>query len=234
MPYLPILLSHYFDQYIRPIKQPKKLFLEKQSSSAYGLYRPKATGFSIVSSFTGANTSLGAIHKKEIQILAHGPHFLPLGESEKFGIQRVCHLNLKDIIYEQSDEAFCVSGWTKLASSGECWLDHKIQKKGDRIEISAQLYNIPDDKTLAYVYFVKAIHAYVEEKEIRPKSLDHYRDVTQKVTFHGKVESLSINADFMGEMQVIPLAGDHHFWGADFLLAFLLPSSGNLYSWHLA
>ena len=58
-----------------------------------------------------------------------------------------------------------------------------------------------------------------------------YQGESKSLVFEKNQESLTLNPQYEGEMQVIPLSGTRHFWSADFLLAFSLNKKLYPYRW---
>ncbi len=64
--------------------------------------------------------------------------------------------------------------------------------------------------------------------------LDRYEGDPQTLTFEGRHTTLVLRSLFFkGTMQVIPLGGGNNFWGADFLVAYLLRPDQSHYQWHI-
>ena len=69
------------------------------------------------------------------------------------------------------------------------------------------------------------------ELSLSPGALERYQGKIARVTFEKDGEILSLHPEFEGEMQLIPLAGKHHFWSADFLIAFPINEKLKHYRW---
>lgn len=226
IPLLPLLIADYFQQYLQNNQTATQELAPNLGE--WGAGKCQFDSLCILSTFTGSGTALGAIHADYVQILAHGPHFLPLGEIEKFGVNRGCHAPFEDIHMTDSS----ISGLSKLTGT-QSWIDHKITKEENGVELLARYFQLSPGVELAYAFFIKAEKALIGDLEIRRKSLDHFSDHNQDVIFYQKDEKIILSAQFEGEMQVIPLVGDDHFWGADYLLAYMTPSADVAYRFQL-
>lgn len=150
--------------------------------------------------FSGSGVSNGAIRSETVQIPAFGPQIAPLSDSEKFGIR---FLKNPDDLW--SSPAFCPGVWYEMKGSA-----------GLPVRLDTIFYGKPEEP-LFFSFFVKADCAMVGSEKLQAKSLQRYGGVSQPVLFD---DSLCIACDPPAKLEVIPLAGDKSFWGADYLAAF--------------
>jgi len=198
------------------------------------------------------NTGLGAIHKKGIQIVSFGPHFYPLADSDCFGIYRTSNGSregFKDLTIEREEERCQFKGWSRIISPtpcyvskqnfsyihpGEQWLFFDIRAEKESLELDVRLDKCLQEAPLSFAFFISAEKASVKgEGTLMPGSLERYQGKAASLTFEKHGEIFSLHPEFEGEMQLIPLEGKHHFWSADFLIAFPLTEKLKVYSWKL-
>jgi len=88
---------------------------------------------------------------------------------------------------------------------------------------------------VAFTFFVKADNCLVGGvQSVKPRSFSRYQGRVASIQMQGKLSSLSLEAHHKhGEMQVIPLGGGDNFWGADFLVAYILNPAESRYQWHI-
>lgn len=194
---------------------------------------------SLVSSLAGKKTGLASIQKKGISIVSMGPHFVPLADSDYYGIFRPSNGSqegFKDLSIELSEGRGKMEGWTRMVSPDEgdlsqSWLHFNLQAKEEEVTLTIRKSH-ETEKELYFVFFVSADHAQMEEGEaFFPKALNRFEGASQKVLFEKGESLLEITPDFEGEMKLIPLAGGTHFWSANFLVAFSIPKKLSPYSW---
>ena len=90
--------------------------------------------------------------------------------------------------------------------------------------------------SVAFSFFVKALRCRVASQQefLYPRTLERYEGEVQTVAFEGQDHVLELRSlSCKGTMQVIPLAGGNNFWGADFLVAYLLSAEQRQYQWHV-
>lgn len=204
-----------------------------------GFLKYEWKGLSLVSSLAGKKTGLASIQKKGVSVVSMGPHFVPLADSDYYGIFRPSNGSqegFKDLSIELSEGYGKMEGWTRMVSPDEggfsqSWLRFSLQAKEEEVALTLRKSH-ETEKKLYFVFFVSADHAQMEEGEaFFPKALNRFEGVSQKVLFEKGESFLEISPDFDGEMKLIPLAGGTHFWSANFLVAFSIPNKLSPYSW---
>lgn len=252
-PMLTLLLSEYLEEKLSSYELSDTL---KSNIGSIGISREdKDLGFchycyndfNLICSASGSNTGIGSIHKDQVHITNMGPHFYPLGNLEGFGIYRTCVKDgsFKDIMIKIDDGMLDFKGWARLISPelsthgcskvkpGNSWMEFHMEGLETKCKLTVKcLQN--ESAPLAFTFFIKAEQALVDQKfELLPKSLDRYSDQTTSMTFKRGNSSLTIHPSYEGKMEVIPLAGKNHFWGADFLLAFPISPDQKRFSWEI-
>lgn len=156
---------------------------------------------------------LGSIHFGAISVVAMGPHFFPMGEISRFGICRKSD-DFSDIVCTENK----VSGWTRLLSV-DAWIYFVAEKQGDKVRLKALFENTLGEEPFAFVFFVKAKEVEIEKKRYEKGGLNRFQGMSSLISFIHEKERVQLISE-KGPLQIIPLAGGEHFWGADFLVAF--------------
>jgi len=202
-------------------------FLKKKEQQTLGYAKLRSEAATLYCSLCGCNTGFASLHKKEIEIVSIGPHLAPLAEMELYGVNRMAalgHSCFKDLVVEEGR----FQGWSRVVSQGKglgsSWIFIDIEsqkKKGFRLKTRwIDKVNAPE---MFLAFFVKASKVVIDHKyHLQPATLDRYQGTSATVCFYEKQETLVLQALVETSMQVIPLAGDHHFWGAKFLLAYAM------------
>lgn len=204
---------------------------------------------SAVSTLAGGGTSMGAMYRGDVKIVSFGPQHLPLGDCGSFGVEsQLDGLAEAQMKISEVDKMYCIQGLTRLTPyqkksplqatfrNGEhsgFWIDTKQSYQDEQLSIETVFRGLFDIGSLAFAFFVKAQSCAVETiKVVNLRSFDRYQGEVKTIILQGNKTSLTIEAgQKLGEMQVIPLGGGNNFWGADFLVAYLLDSQESKYSW---
>lgn len=204
---------------------------------------------SAVATLYGGGSGMGCLHRNDVQIVSFGPQHLPLGDCRGFGIEgQHERLSSSKVAVSELDGTFSIEGTARLAprpkvagsnatfQNGEhsgFWIDAKQCYNKEKFSIEMIFRGVFDLNTLAFAFFVKAQSCIVDARQIiRPRSFERYQGEVRPTRFRGKQISLEIDAgQKAGGMQVIPLGGGDNFWGADFLVAYLLDPHEAQYSW---
>jgi len=194
--------------------------------------------FSVITSACGVNTGLGSIRAAHNHITSFGPHYNPLGEMEKYGIFRQAFSgveSLQDVSVKF--EPFRSSAWTKCISSesklmpSDIWIETSLEEIDDEIHLSVRFENFGENLPISFAFFIQSKKISMLDKSFHQNSLERFRGKSETISCQSKSEILEISAKFDSYMQVIPLAGGDHFWGADFLLAYDIEDLNNQYHW---
>ena len=220
------------------IRLPKKI-----CDSENSLVGSRTSDYSVVCSLAGGGTGLGALHKQGLQLVNYGPHRLPLGECQGFGIG-----SGRNIALEVLENGFTIQGTVPLASKAilptrfplfrvgapsQNWLDIKQSFFQEVLTIDTHFLG-ENIESLAFAFFVKAEQCSVGKEQVKPFSFQRYSGNVQPVRLEGQQCRLDLITDSScHEMQVIPLSGGENFWGASFLIAYILNSSCERYRWQV-
>jgi hypothetical protein len=167
-----------------------------------------------VLSLLGRRTGLGTFYASDIEVRAFGPQSLPLNDPKGFGIERSL----------QGEDR-----WTQVSSLPEVWLEVKNFFESG---LEVRFLGLNPKTPLHFSFYIKAPSAQIGTLQLLPKSLIRYQGESKPVLFGGK---LQIESLLQTKMEVIPLAGEGCFWGAEFLLSFEINSldSRGLFQWNL-
>lgn len=198
----------------------------------------RTTQASAVASMFGGGSSMGCFHYNDIQVVGFGPQHLPLGECRGFGLEggaRLLSTHVKAIRSREGE--FLVEGVARMAARPKesktlssfrhgdpsgAWIDAKLHFQNNSLDIQTQFHSIYDTP-IAFVFFVNAQSCLINDRPVKRRSFAHYQGKAESVQLKGGESSLYIHPQSsQGEMHVIPLGGGANFWGADFLVAFML------------
>lgn len=229
------LMKEAFGGDLYPSPKCQRLLMDR----SLGFLKYEWNDFSLVSSLAGNKTGLASMQKKGISIVSMGPHFIPLADSDSYGIFRPSNGSqegFKDLSIECVEGKGKIEGWTRMISADEggisqSWLYAQLVAKEAVLNLTIRKSH-ETEKELYFVFFVAADLAQLNEgAHFFPKALSRFEGATQKVLFEKEGDFLEIIPDFKGEMKLIPLAGGTHFWSANFLVAFSIPKKLAAYSW---
>lgn len=189
---------------LEPIRNLKDVWADPYLGLGYFRSAEKSAAMTLC----GFGTSLGVFRSKDVEIRAMGPQGFPLGNLESFGIDR------------QPDGSF-MTGWTRLAAAPEVWMH--LQADLQEGKFGLKFVGLKPEEPIAFVFYVKAGSCAAEGQVFKPKSLQRYTGAASSFVFRGKESQLKIESGSSLKAQLIPLAGDGGFWGADFLLSFEIP-----------
>lgn len=209
-----------------------------------GFLRYEEGDLSLACSYSGANTGLGAFHKKGVHITSFGPHFAPLSDSSCYGIFRSSNGSqegFRDLSLEIGEGKALCQGWVPIGSPespllipGRQWLYFSLEGEGENVEMTTRLSQYDEENPLYFAFFISADKALLESGSLfQPKTLDKYQGETQKICLIKGEAQVTLTPQFKGEMEVIPLAGEDHFWSADFLIAFPMREKMKALTWEI-
>jgi hypothetical protein len=140
----------------------------------------------------GRGTSLGMI-QCGMQVRSFGP------QADTFGI-----------------EGRGMNHWTRTFAYQDVWLEMKPEVKDGALELKFNFVGITLEKSCSLALYIKAGSCEVGKEILKPKSLKRFFGEAQTVQF----EKTTLQSSHPHKMEVIPLAGEGCFWGAEFLLKY--------------
>lgn len=226
-----------------PLSLPEHVY---DPSTALVGYRSPAQH--VFCSLHGEHTGLGVLRFGNIDIVSYGPQYLPLGECQGFGIEgnALSDHGIRRSAIEWRPHSFSLKGVTRLVDQPSSapfepgkfrgiWLDIVQEFKKPHFYLKATFLGLDGWDSVAFSYFIKADRCTTHAQErLLPGKLERYEGAAQTLTFETKDNVLELRPlSFKGTMQVIPLAGGSDFWGANFLVAYLMSPDQRQYQWHI-
>jgi hypothetical protein len=198
----------------------------------------------------GSYTGLGSLRQHDVEIVSYGPQYLPLSDCRGFGIEgnALSDQGIRRSTIDSRRQAFTLKGCTRLVDQpanqatgmmGQfqgIWLEVTQEFKRPHFYLQANYLGLDGWKDVAFSFFVKAKACHIQSQQsLLPGTLERYEGSAHALTFDGQHQSafdLRLLA-FEGTMQVIPLGGGSNFWGANFLVAYLMTPEQRHYQWHV-
>lgn len=197
--------------------------------------RPKRTFLSVGS---GCKSGMGALFYQDSAIVNFGSQLLPLGDCSGFGLAG----KVDNYQYERKNEDFTCSYSCRLSAShpkkrysfgladsgySGLWIQSEITGQGDCFGFTNHFEGFFSPDQLRFVFFGKASSCIIANTQrLKPRSLDRYLGPPQKIELRGIMGSIFIESRTpSSQLEVIPLAGDESFWGADFLISYRIQES---------
>ena len=197
----------------------------------------------------GAQTGLGCLRNKDVHILSYGPQYLPLEECEGFGIEGnyLSEHGIRQSWIDVHPGGFSLRGCARLvdqpifSSDSLCrtkklsgiWLEIEQEFHSSQLDLKTQFLGFDGWDSLAFSFFVKTKVCRVDSKRLIPRTLDCYDGKSQDIILEGDEKAIRLSSSYDGRMQIIPLSGGDNFWGADFLIAYMLDSNYRKYDWQM-
>ncbi|MDN3505370.1 MAG: hypothetical protein P0S95_07335 [Rhabdochlamydiaceae bacterium] len=189
----------------------------------------------------GQGTSFGYIEMNGIEIRAFGLQYAPLGDMKTFGTYRMEGTTAFSSKLIEAEEVTTYSDWTRIHdpnSSGHKPVPGKVfahigiikKQKELRLKIKLAQYDLKDK--LFFTLFIKADEAIVDGSQVfERRVLNKYLGQSKSIAFTHQKSSLTLDGCHDEEMQLIPLEGCSHFWGADYMVCYELSSIDKEYMW---
>jgi len=237
---LAVVAELYFNEKLPSADRTVWVCEEKVYDQQTGLVGKKTGECTVVFSGNGGRSSLGALHFGSLRIVAYGPQPIPIGNCQGFGFeqpilqkyrQNRLHIQYSQEelflestaklcdreVYQQPNERF------RLSKNSNSWLETKQTFNESVLKIETTLLSVAKNP-LAFVFYVKGSECEIVDcRLIQAQSLDHYLGIIKPVIIKGNGREIKIEAGSgVSKLELIPLAGDNNFWGADFLVAFHL------------
>lgn len=205
----------------------------------------------------GGGSGLGGFSYKSIEILTYAPHQYPLNEVQGFGINTMPRRTLKSQPCAASEKReLSLKGVSRLSNldSSEInppwnrlregapqtvWVESEQTLKGNIITIDTKIRHFDAMPELAFTFFAKGSAVRMDDVEAIPNQLRHFvMDVTRleiigencTIRLFHHVDNMPVE---QASVEVIPLAGNRAFWGADFLISFLYKQPERQNRWTL-
>ena len=178
---------------------------------------------------------MGVFLHHDAGIINFGPQLIPLGECDGFGLAG----KAQKVELQEDENHFSLSyqcrlsapsgretGLSHLKDSGYSaqWMEAALKGDLHSISLNTLFKGVDPSKKLLFTFFGKGKACFVAgSHKLNPGSLHRYQGPAQPLIFLGERGGVHIEAlSGSSHMEVIPLAGDTSFWGADFLAAYIL------------
>jgi hypothetical protein len=214
-----------------PLKLSFKPFAEEMTVGLMKFMTPQS---SMACSLSGWNSGVFSYHKNYAAIVNAGPQLAPLDDLEKFGVNRTCSItsrNFNEITWEKTAFNFRMKGWTKIFAH-PAWLQIEAHYEAQKLHLSCHLQEGQPSENLAMVFYARGDRLVIGGKEtLQAGSLERYQGKSLPLELQAENEKIFIEPLVEQEMQIIPLAGGDHFWGAHFLIAFPLSEGKDFFQY---
>lgn len=241
-----ILIEKWLDQY-RVVSQAPLELSENIHDTSTALVGYRSPSQHVVCTLHGAHTGLGELHFGDIAIVNYGPQYLPLGECKGFGIEgnALSDHGIRRSTIESSRGAFILKGCTRMVDQPSSslfgigdfrgiWLEVVQEFKRPHFYLKTTFLGLDGWESVAFSFFINAKECNINSQTIKQRTLHQYDGEAQTLILEGNEQELELRPlSFKGRMQVIPLAGGNVFWGADFLVSYLMNHDQRHYQWHI-
>ncbi len=176
---------------------------------------------------SGCKSGMGVFLVGGGGVLNFGPQLRPLGECAGFGLAgrgRNIRITANSLSYQCRLAAphgrDTGIPWLKDSGYSAAWVESACAVERDRLSVSCEIEGCRPLSDFLFTCFIKADACYVAgSHKLNPRSLDRYQGPPQLL----KIEGINIIPEGgFSAMEVVPLAGDESFWGADFMLSLTL------------
>ncbi len=204
-----------------------------------------------ISTLHGGYTGLGCVGIHDVEIINYGPQYFPLDDCRGFGIEGnyLSDHGMRKSIIETTKDGFKIKGCTRFVDQPQSapspiqqmgnfkgiWLELAQEFKQSHLKIDLGLLGISSWENIAFSFFVKAEHCQINEnKTLKKNSFEKYNGQASTIQLLGKECRIELSAkSFFDRLEVIPLEGCNSFWGANFLIAYVLDTNHSQYSWNI-
>lgn len=236
-------LEHYQVLSNAPLSLPEQIY---DPSTALVGYRSSSQH--VICTLHGGHTGLGSLRFEDIEIVNYGPQYLPLSECQGFGIEgnALSDHGMRRSMIEWRRHFFSLKGCTRLVDQPSragkeesqfrgIWLEVAQEFKKPYFSLKTSFLGLDGWESVAFSFFIKAARCQTSSHPpLLPRTLERFEGTAQNLIFEGQHTSLELSSPFFtGTMQVIPLAGGNNFWGADFLVAYLMKPDQRNYQWQM-
>ena len=192
---------------------------------------------SLALSATGWGTGSGSIMGQDVGILSFGLSQFP----DKLTGTHLTPAHLEDFKHhnqlpgfnvQKRGPIFSYSAWTRTMVPETLWCQVNICSHQD-IDLTMQCFDL-QNKPLSVYMAVKAGNLRVGDQiELSHGSLRQYQGNIKTIALKGTQSQMVILPQEAGEMQIIPLAADASYWGADYLLTYPFDPHSSKLRWNI-
>ena len=152
----------------------------------------------------------------KILIPSFGPHLLPLGKNDTYGLS-------PPICPDALVQGNVVSMWNRVKSDsdyGHHWIHSKVHVEKAKFSIESFIWSEKKEEPLSLVFFVRAGAIQAEKKQIHSGGLERALVHTSKIVLILSDSRIQILTKDSMDVEIIPLGGGEFFFNSDFLLSF--------------
>ncbi len=174
----------------------------------------------IALSFEGKGTGVGALAFDQVQVITFGPQVFGPGEMDKYGINFIAKEQGHFSTVEDRQQFSC-RGWSRIQGDRDVWVEHDLRLGEEVIDLFIAFEGFGSSiLTLSESFFVICDSVLVDHKTVRRGSLERYHGTARSMEWISGSEHIKLYLESKMTCQVIPLAGEEYFWGANFLISF--------------
>lgn len=204
------------------------------SDGELGMVARRTATSTVICVGSGCKSGLGVFLHHDAGILNWGPQTSPIGVCEGFGLAG----RAQKIRIEDDEHHFELSFQCRLASSAARetgfsylrdagysaqWMEAVVEGDNEKMTGTVRFQAPNTSEQSLVTFFGRARTCLVAgSHKLKPRSLDRYGGPPQPVDLVGALGNVRLEGDGVARMEIIPLAGDESFWGADFLIAYTL------------
>lgn len=204
------------------LSYPLRPFAEEMT---VGIVKFSTLEMSMMAHLSGWNSGLFSFHKKEVALINAGPQVGSYDHLEQFGVCRTWGVKerpFQEIIWEKTAYHCHLQGWTRLLAL-PLWLELKARLQAAQATLEVTFQDKEIKAPLSMILFLHCPKLVIGGKyHLEVGSLERYEGKSLPLELQGAQEKMVLHPDTALSMQVMPLAGGDHFWGAHFLAAFPL------------
>lgn len=189
---------------------------EAKSGSLDGLIQIGSEGFKY-RSIEETKVGIGSVsYKDQLIIPSFGPHILPLGKNDTYGLS-------PPVCAESEVNVSTCSMWNRVKSDtdyGNHWIHSKVEPSENTLSIESFIWSEKKEEKLSLVFFVRGTAVETEEKRYLSGGLERAFVHTSKIDLVTGGSKMQILTKEAMDVEIIPLAGGEFFFNSDFILSF--------------
>ncbi len=208
----------------------------KFADSTLAMIAQRSAKRTVVGIGSGCKSGMGTFLSEDCGVINFGPQVSSIGDCSGFGLAgRAQNVSL------ENGDSFSLSFRTRMAAAGRrqthfyqmqdsgfsgFWITSQLSGDLNNLAVKCKLEGIFPFEQVLFSFFGKGDTCVVANShQLKAQSLDRYKGPAKNLNFFGQNGEVRLEADGgVSEMQIIPLAHDSNFWGADFLVCYSLAS----------
>ena len=188
--------------------------------------------------WVGHESGFGSFLRGDVGILSFGPSLWP---KKDFGLNLAPtdlnklheHKPLPGYHAKQHGQIMHYAAWSRMqVDRKHIWCELSMQANRD-VHLEMRFLDLKN-QPMSALMAVKADALKIgNQLELESGSLKQYKGGAKTVALEGKSSQMVIIPEKQGKMEVIPLAGDSRYWGANFLIIYPIEPHGSLLGWNI-